>query len=120
MKKTNGCIDMSALRAHYEGEVNMTPRIDESERLHNSLHYQNERGLPFASYLSKMQQMFTLLKENKEPYYDTMKLWFLYDTFKHPQLMTTVSTLQVGQIAGNTVSFTFSCGHLATMVSKFP
>ena len=49
-----------------------------------------------------------------------MKLWFLYDTIKHPQLMTTVSTLQVGQIAGNTVSFTGACGHLATIVSKFP
>ena len=49
-----------------------------------------------------------------------MKLGFLYDTIKHPQLMTTVSTLQVGQIAGNTVSFTDACSHLATMVSKFP
>ena len=49
-----------------------------------------------------------------------MKLRFLYDTIKHPQLMTTVSTLQVGQIAGNIVSFTSSCGHLSTMVSKFP
>ena len=49
-----------------------------------------------------------------------MKLLFLYDTIKHPQLMPTVSTLQVVQIAGNTVSFTGACGHLATMVSKFP
>ena len=49
-----------------------------------------------------------------------MKLLFLYDTIKHPQLMTTVCTLQVGQISGNTVSFTDSCGFLATMVSKFP
>ena len=34
--------------------------------------------------------------------------------------MTTVSTLQVGQIAGNNASFTGACGDLATMVSKFP
>ena len=64
--------------------------------------------------------MFTLFKENKDPYSDAMKLRFLYDTIKHPQLMTTVSTLQVGQISGNTVSFTGACNHLATMVSKFP
>ena len=65
-----------------------------------------------------MQHMFTLFEDNKEPYSDAMKLWFLYDTIKHPQLMTTVITLQVGQISGNTVIFTGACGHLATMVSK--
>ena len=67
-----------------------------------------------------MQQMFTLFEDNKEPYSNAMKLLFLYDTIKHPQLMTTVSTLQVGHIAGNIVSFTGACGRLATMVSKFP
>ena len=120
MKKTNGRIGVAALRAHYQGDGNTTQRIAKSERLRDSLHYQNEHGLPFAFYLSKMQQMFTLFEENKEPYSDTMKLRFLYDTIKHPQLMTTVSTLQVGQISGNAVSFTGSCGHLSTMVSKFP
>ena len=120
MKKTNGRIDMTDLRAQYRVEVNTTQRIAKTERLCDSLHYRNECGLPFALYLSKMQQIFTLFEENKEPYSDTMKLWFLYDTIKHPQLMTTVSTLQVGQITGNTVSFTSACGHLATMVIKFP
>ena len=64
--------------------------------------------------------MFTLFEENREPYSDAMKLRFLYDTIKHPQLMTVVSTIQVGQISGNTVSFTGACGYLATMVSNFP
>ena len=64
--------------------------------------------------------MFTLFEENKEPYSDAMKLRFLYDTIKYPQLMTNVSTLQVGQISVNNVSFTGACGPLATMVSKFP
>ena len=67
-----------------------------------------------------MQQIFTLLGENKEPYSDALKVRFLYDTIKHPQLITTVITLHVGQIAVNTVSFTGACGHLAKMVSKFP
>ena len=111
---------MSALRAHYQEEGNTTQSIAEAERLRDSLHYQNERGLPFASYLSKMQHMFTLFEENKDPYSDAMKLRFLYDTINHSQLMTTVSTLQVGQIAGNTVSFTDACGHLVIMVSKLP
>ena len=93
MKKTNRQIDMAALRAHYQGQVNMTRRISKAERLLNSLHYRNESGLSFSLYLSKMQQMFTLFEENKEPYSDAMKLRFLYDTIKHPQLMNTVSTL---------------------------
>ena len=50
MKKTNGRIDMSALRAHYQGEGNTTRRIAEAKRLRNSLYNQNERGLPFTSY----------------------------------------------------------------------
>ena len=118
MKNTNGRIDISALRAHYQGEGNTTGRIAETERLRDSLHYRNDCGLPFASYLSKMQQIFTLFEDNKEPYSDAMKLRFLYDTIKHPQMMTTISTLQVGQIARNTISFTGSCGPLATIVGK--
>ena len=93
MKKTNGHIDIYALRAHYQGEGNTTQRIAEAECLRDSLNYLNECGLSFASYLSKMQQMFTLFDENKEPYSNAMKLWFLYDTINHPQMMTTVSTL---------------------------
>ena len=119
MENTNGRINMAALRAHYQVEGNTTQHIAKTERLRDSLHYQNECGLPFASYLSNMQQMFTIFKVNKDLYSDAMKLWFLYDTIKHPQLLTTVSTLQVGQISGNTVSFTGACGHLATVVSKF-
>ena len=46
---------MTALRAHYQGEGNTTIRIAEAERLYDSLHYRNERDLPFASYLLKMQ-----------------------------------------------------------------
>ena len=98
MKKTNGRIDMSAMRAQYQGEGNTTICIAEAERLRDSLHYRNKRGLPFASYLSKMQQMFTLFEDNKESYSNAMKIWFLYDTIKHPRLITTVSTIQVGQI----------------------
>ena len=55
MKKTNVRIDMATLRAHYQGEGNKTQRISEAERLRDSLHYRNERGLPFTSYLSNMQ-----------------------------------------------------------------
>ena len=48
-----------------------------------------------------------------------MKLRFLYDTIKNPQLITIMITLHVGEISGNAVIFTGACEHLATMVSKF-
>ena len=62
MKKINRRIDMASLRAHYQGEGNTTRRIAEAKRLRDSLHYRNECGLPFASYLSKTQHMFTLFE----------------------------------------------------------
>ena len=67
IKNTNGRINMAALRAHYQGEEDLTRRISEAERLRDSLHYQNERDLPFNFYLSKMQHIFNLFEENKEP-----------------------------------------------------
>ena len=51
MNKTNGRIDMSALRAHYQGEGNTTRRIAEAERLRDYLQYRNERGISFTFYL---------------------------------------------------------------------
>ena len=96
VKKTNGRIDMAALRAHYQVKGKTIQFIAEAEHLRDSFNYRNECALPFTSYLSKMEKMFTLFEEKKEPYSDSMKLWFLYDTIKLPQLMTTVSTLEVG------------------------
>ena len=53
---------MLALHRHYQGEGNTTQRIGEATRIRESLHYINERALHFASYLSKMQHIFTLFK----------------------------------------------------------
>ena len=61
-RQQNGRADMLALRSHYQGEGNTTRRIGEATCIRETLHYRNERALPFASYLSKMQHMFTLFK----------------------------------------------------------
>ena len=61
-RQQNVRADMLALRRHYQGEGNPTWRIGEATRIRKSLHYKNERALPFPSYLSKMQHMFTLFK----------------------------------------------------------
>ena len=38
--------------------------------------------------------MFTLFKENNETYRDAMKLRFLFDSAKHPQLMSVVEAFE--------------------------
>ena len=43
---------MKALRDHFKGEGNATRRIAEAERLHESLHYKNERSLSFEVFLT--------------------------------------------------------------------
>ena len=56
---------MLALRSHYQEEGNTTRRIGEATRIRETLHYRNEPALPFVSYFSKIQHMFTLFKENE-------------------------------------------------------
>ena len=86
---------MLALRRHYPGEGNTTRRIGEAARIREYLHYRNERALPFAYYLSKMQHMFTLFKKNEETYSDAMKPRFLYDSSKNPQHTSAVEAMKV-------------------------
>ena len=120
-RQQNGRADMLALRSHYQGEGNTTRRIGEATRIRETLHYRNERALPFASYLSKMQHMFTLFKENEETYSDAMKLRFLFDSAKHPQLTSAVEALKVMiNVNPGTIDFTKASNHLAAEVAKFP
>ena len=63
-RQQNGRADMLALRSHNQGEGNTTWSIGEATRIRETLHCRNECTLPFAFYLSKMQHMFTMFKEN--------------------------------------------------------
>ena len=106
---------MLALSSHYQGEGNTTRRIREATRIRETLHYRNERALSFASYLSKMQHMFTLFKENEETYSDAMKLRFLFDSSKYPQLTSAVEALKVMiNVNPGTIDFTKASNNLAT------
>ena len=99
----------------------MNIRIGEATRISESLHYINERALPFASYLSKMQHMFTLFKENEETYSNAMKILFLFNSSKHPQLTSSVEALKVMiNVNPGTIDFTKASNHLEAEVAKFP
>ena len=65
--------------------------------------------------------MFTLFKENEETYSDAMKLRFLFDLSKHPQLTSAVEALKVMiNVNPGTIDFTKASSHLAAEVAKFP
>ena len=59
-KKHNGCLDLKALYAHYQGAGNRTRRIGEATCLRETLDYKNKRPLSFATFLSKVHHMFNL------------------------------------------------------------
>ena len=68
-----------------------------------------------------MQHMFTLFKENEETYNDAMKLYFLFDSAKHPQLTSAVEALKLMiNVNPGTIYFKKASNHLAAEVAKFP
>ena len=61
--------------------------------------------------------MFTLFKENEETYSYAMKLCFLFDLSKHPQLTSAVEALKVMiNVNPGTIDFTKASNHLAAEV----
>jgi len=82
MKKQNGRVDLKALCAHYQGAGNTTRRIAEATRLRETLHYKNEGYSSFATFLSKVQHMFNLFKEEDEPLTELAKFRFLWKRFR--------------------------------------
>ena len=91
---------MIVLRAHYSGEGNFSRRIVEAERLRDLIHYKNKRSMSFSSYLGKVQKMFNIFADQKEPYTEDMKLRFLFRTVQHPSLSAAIEALKVRESIG--------------------
>ena len=65
--------------------------------------------------------MFTLFKENEDTYSDAMKLRFLFDSLKHPQLTSAVEALKVMiNVNPGTIDFTKSFQSLGSGSGKVP
>ena len=99
-EKKNGRANMIVLRAHYSGEGNSSRRIGEAERLRDSIHYKNEQSMSFSSYLGKVQEMFNIFADQKEPYTEDMKLRFLFRTVQHPVLSAAIEAIKVRESIG--------------------
>ena len=65
--------------------------------------------------------MFTLFKENEETYSNAMKLRFLFDSSKYPQLTSAVEALKVMiTVNPGRIDFKKASNNLAEEVAKFP
>ena len=121
LKKKNGRLSMVALRNHFSGEGNATRRIAVAETLEATLHYKNERSLPFEAFLTKCQKMFTIYSDEGEAKDEKAKIRFLFKSVATSGLGSAVEALKA-QIATSPTPITYTtiANHLATAVADLP
>jgi hypothetical protein len=120
-KKQDGRIDIKSLRAHYSGAGHKSVQIKEAEALRKTLHYKNERILPFEQFLTKMQAMFLGYSDNGEAFLETQKIRLLFVKVQHPNLELTKSSLQVSynlDPEGGSVDYNFIVDSLSAEVAN--
>ncbi|KAI2510965.1 hypothetical protein MHU86_3437 [Fragilaria crotonensis] len=118
-RRQSGREDMKALRSHYSGEGNTTRRIADAERARDSLHYKNEKSMPFSTFLDNLQRMFNTFKTEGEEITEPAKVRILLKKVEHPQLQNAVSALRI-RAQMDDLSFTDCANHLSSVVSELP
>jgi hypothetical protein len=116
-KKHNGRKDMLALRNHYRGAGNQSRRINAAQKLQNTLHYKNERAMPFSLFISQVQNMFNIFEECNEPQAETQKLRFLFQKSESTHLQSAIAAMKA-QLGQDETCWTFvaACDHLASQI----
>ena len=94
-RRQSGRDDMKVLRSHYSGEGNTTSRIADAERACDSLHYKNEKSMPFSTFLDNLQRLFNTFKKEGDKITEPAKVQILLKNVEHPQLQNAVSALRI-------------------------
>ena len=115
----NGRRSFRALSEHYGGSGNSSRRIAEAEALMKNLFYKSERSLQFNTFLSKMEHMFNIYKEQGEEKGEAEKLRILFRKIQCSSLATAVSSLAVKQDTDG-LTYDEAINHLSTRVSQLP
>ena len=115
----NGRRSFKALCDHYGGLGNSSRRIADAENLMKNLFYKSERSLPFNTFLSKMERMFNIYKEEGEEKGDAEKLRILYCKIQCSSLATAVSSLAVKQDTDG-LTYNEAINHLTMCISQLP
>ena len=118
----DGREDMKRLRDHFSGEGNATRRIAVAERLRDTLFYKNERSMTFEVFCHKVQKMFNIFEQQKEPMTEEAKVRFLLKKVQHPQLEAVVESLKTRMTTDppGTITVPLCCNHIASAVSELP
>ena len=116
----DGRRSMQALRDHFAGEGNASRNKAVADALKASLHYKNERAMPFETFLTKCQQMFNIYDKEGEAMGEDAKLRFLYKSIHHQGLDSAVQALKVQSTAGIDITYTQAANHLSKAVSELP
>ena len=120
LKYSDGRKSMNALRTHFAGEGNASRTIADADRLKESLHYKNERSMTFESFLTHLQQMFNIYKEQGEEVPEDQKVRILYKKIQNNDLDRANQALKTQQTAGTAITYTMAANHLSMAVSKLP
>lgn len=115
--KQNGRIDFNNLRIHFEGEGNVSRRITQAENLYKTLYYKQERSMKFTIFLSRMQVMFQIYKQEGEEQPESAKIRFLLDRIQATHLQQVVTNLRFQSNQGN-LTFTTAKNSLMTEIVK--
>ena len=115
--KQNGRIDFQNLQLHFEGEGNVSRRITTAEALHKSLYYKQERAMKFSVFLSRLQTMFQIYKQEGEEIPESAKIRFLLDRVQATHLQQAITSLKFQNNQGN-LTYSMAKNSLMTEVVK--
>ena len=95
IRRENGRIDMVSLRKRYENQATEQERINEANRILETLVYKNERVLTFELFSGKIQEAVDALTQcHREPHNGDIvdKIW---KKIQNPELISFVEALKV-------------------------
>ena len=118
----DGRRSMTALRNHFSGEGNATRRIAEADRFKETLHYKNERSLPFEAFLTKCEKMYNIYAQHGEEMAEDAKIRFLFKKIQHSGLSSAIEAMKakITLEPPGTVTYTTVANHISTAVSELP
>jgi hypothetical protein len=115
----SGRTDCKSLTGHFKGHGNKAKLKAEADGLKNTLHYKNEKALPFDTYLQRVEKMIHLYAHAEEPMVESAQISFLLDNIKDPALSSAVGAVKAA-IAVQPTSFTLiaAYNHISAEVKK--
>jgi len=76
--------------------------------------------MAFESFLTQLQKMFNIYKEQGEEVPEDQKVRILYKKIQNNDLDKAIQALKAQQTAGAAITYTMAAIHLSTAVSELP